>query len=113
MCSQEQLNEILMKTRLFSADLFGDKLVSVILFGSYARGDFDNESDVDIMVIVDMESKELAPYKYNYAHFGTELDLEYDVFNSFLLLDKVTFEQWKHMIPFYVNIMREGVTVNA
>jgi uncharacterized protein len=32
----------------------GEKLEKVILFGSYARGDYDEESDIDIMVIADI-----------------------------------------------------------
>ena len=43
--------------RLF--DLLGDKLDRVILFGSYARGDFTPESDIDIMVILNCSEEEL------------------------------------------------------
>jgi predicted nucleotidyltransferase len=38
------LNELIERVR----PVFGDKLKKVILFGSYARGDYDAESDVDI-----------------------------------------------------------------
>ena len=33
-------------------NVFGDSLVSVLLYGSYARGDYDEYSDVDIAAIV-------------------------------------------------------------
>ena len=33
-------------------EILGDKLVDVILFGSYARGDYTKESDVDVLIIV-------------------------------------------------------------
>ena len=33
---------------------YGEKLYKLILFGSCARGDFDNESDVDIMILLDV-----------------------------------------------------------
>ena len=42
-------NESLTKIRQFAENLFGEKLESVILFGSYARGDSDAESDFDVM----------------------------------------------------------------
>ena len=35
-------------------DTLGEKLDKVILFGSYARGDFDSDSDVDIFVPADV-----------------------------------------------------------
>jgi predicted nucleotidyltransferase len=34
-------------------DFFGDRLVSIMLFGSVARGDWDANSDIDILVIVE------------------------------------------------------------
>jgi predicted nucleotidyltransferase len=33
--------------------VFGDRLREIRLFGSYARGDADEESDVDVLVVVD------------------------------------------------------------
>lgn len=33
--------------------VYADKLLGVILFGSYARGDFRDDSDVDILLIFD------------------------------------------------------------
>ena len=45
MFTQSQLNEILQKISLKSKEIFGSSLDSVILFGSYARGDYDEESD--------------------------------------------------------------------
>jgi predicted nucleotidyltransferase len=113
MRNQNWINESLSKIRQFSEGLFGDKLEAVILFGSYARGDYDAESDIDIMILVDMDAGMLAPYKYQFAHFGTELDLTYDVFHSFVLQDKATFDYWKDTIPFYKNVTQGGLFVNA
>lgn len=33
-------------------DLYGDRLERIVLFGSYARGDFHEESDVDYLVVL-------------------------------------------------------------
>ncbi|MCG3108743.1 hypothetical protein L3N51_01028 [Metallosphaera sp. J1] len=33
--------------------VYGDKLVSVVLFGSYARGEQRRESDIDLLVVLD------------------------------------------------------------
>ncbi|GAB3761157.1 nucleotidyltransferase domain-containing protein [Spirosoma pomorum] len=32
--------------------LYGDRLRDVVLYGSYARGDYNSESDVDLMVVL-------------------------------------------------------------
>jgi predicted nucleotidyltransferase len=44
-------------------DLYQDRLCDVFLFGSYARGEQDAESDLDIMIILN-----------NYERYGEELD---------------------------------------
>jgi predicted nucleotidyltransferase len=103
----------LSKVHQFAEGLFGEKLEAVILFGSYARGDYDDESDIDIMIVVDMDATVLAPFKYHFARFGTDLDLTYGVFHSFVLQDKATFDYWKDTIPFYKNIVQGGMLVNV
>ena len=113
MRQEDWRNESLTKIRQFAENLFGEKLEAVILFGSYARGDNNSESDFDVMILVDLDSCKLAAYKYELARFGTGLDLEYGVFHSFVLQDKEAFEYWKETIPFYKNVTDEGVLVNA
>jgi len=58
--------------------LYGPRLRDVLLFGSYARGDFDSESDVDVLVVLD----ELANYGAEVDRTGpavSELSLKYGV----------------------------------
>ena len=33
-------------------DIMGSKLTKVIVYGSYARGDYNSSSDVDVMILV-------------------------------------------------------------
>jgi predicted nucleotidyltransferase len=33
--------------------VFGDELVSLVLYGSYARGDFERDSDVDLLIVLE------------------------------------------------------------
>lgn len=35
-------------------DIYGKHIKQIILYGSYARGDFHSDSDIDIMVLVDL-----------------------------------------------------------
>lgn len=45
----EQLNTILGEITDNIKDLYGSKLKKIILYGSYARGHQDEESDIDLM----------------------------------------------------------------
>ncbi|MDR1831280.1 MAG: nucleotidyltransferase domain-containing protein [Fusobacteriaceae bacterium] len=110
---QEQVKEMLGKVNGYARELFGNRLDSVILFGSYAKGSYDEESDIDIMIIADVERQELAKYRYDFAHYGTGLDLEYGVFHSFTLQDKKTFTEWQDSIPFYQNVLAEGIVYDG
>lgn len=89
-------------------ELYGTRLIAVYLFGSYARGDYDEGSDLDVMVVLDtydsywdelVRSEELA----------SNLSLEYDVTVSRTIM---TEEQWeKGDLPVLRNVRAEGVPV--
>ena len=49
---REELFEILREVKERLKEILGDDLVEVILFGSYARGEAREDSDVDVLVVV-------------------------------------------------------------
>ena len=79
MCSQSKLNQILSAVAAAAKDTFGDDLQSVILYGSYARGDYDDASDIDIMIIADVNREDLFRYKRPIIRVTSELGLENDI----------------------------------
>jgi uncharacterized protein len=48
MLTRSQINGIVNRVADEMSRMFADRLKSVILYGSYARGDYDNESDISI-----------------------------------------------------------------
>lgn len=44
---------ILQKVKTGLARIYGDRLKGIYLFGSYARGEADDESDMDMLIILD------------------------------------------------------------
>lgn len=110
-CSQSKLNKILNKMAAVAKSTFGDKLQAVILYGSYARGDYDDASDIDIMIIADVNREDLFRYKKPIIKVTSELGLENDVVVTATLKDKKTFEQYKSALPFYQSVLKEGVEI--
>lgn len=52
MCTRNELNLILQTmTRAYQA-VYESNVVKIILYGSYAGGDYQEESDIDIVAIV-------------------------------------------------------------
>lgn len=107
------LNQLLSEIMQYSLKTFGSRLDSVILYGSYARNEADAESDVDVMILVNEDAQELSSHRYALNSFGTVLDLKYGVLTSMVLKDAETFYKWKDVLPFYQNVLKEGVKVVA
>ena len=107
------LNQLLSEILQYSLKTFGSRLDSVILYGSYACNEADAESDVDVMILVNEDAQELSSHRYALNSFGTGLDLKYGVLTSMVLQDAETFYKWKDVLPFYQNVLKEGVKVVA
>lgn len=111
MCTQAMLTEILDKVVLFSKDIFKDKLTDVILFGSYARGDFDEESDIDILIVANLPSEEIQNYRDRLDSICGEMLFDYGVLVSIIEKDYDTYNRYADILPFYKNIVKEGVKI--
>ena len=105
------LNNLMKETYSALSSVFGEKLDEVWLYGSYARGDFDAESDIDIMALVDLTKEQLATYRRKVSDLSSDLDLKYDVLLSIKLQDKATFLRFSNTLPLFQNVMREGKRV--
>ena len=92
-------------------EVLRDKLHAVVLYGSYARGDYDAESDVDIMVLADIPRECLAAYKNDFIALSSALGLEYDVVITITLKDTETFYRYLEAVPFYKTVQREGIRI--
>ena len=57
MCTQFQLNEIMKAMVECYRSVYGDQIVDIVLYGSYARGDYTENSDIDIVAIVHGDRK--------------------------------------------------------
>ncbi|MCK4762661.1 MAG: nucleotidyltransferase domain-containing protein [Candidatus Aminicenantes bacterium] len=92
-------------------NLFYDKLAKIILYGSYARGDYDDDSDVDIIALIDDDN--LKKYEKEILMIDVDLSLKYDVDLSIFIENSDEFALNKSVIPLYKNIAGEGVNIHA
>lgn len=88
--------------------IYGDKIHGIYLYGSYARGDFDEESDIDFTAIVEGDQVDLRRKRYQVSRDLTDISLDYDVVISFGVIPADLFEEHKNFLAYYKNILREG-----
>ena len=105
----KQENIILIKNlKILLQDNFGNNIEDVILFGSHAKGTATNQSDYDVLIILNNN------YDWKYRDQMTdiiyEMELKYD-----LLFDKhlLSLNEIKHSLkgaePIYQNAIKNGI----
>lgn len=84
-----------------------DNVVSIILYGSVAKGTNTEESDVDIALLVkgnmDKNTEEQL------SDFVVDMNLEYDKVFSVIDIEYNMFRKWEKVTPFYSNVNKEGI----
>ncbi len=111
MCTNSELQTVLKEVKKASQKLYGDMLNRIILFGSYARGNCTEESDIDIMIVLDGDTDEVKRLRGVTAEMASDISLDQDVFLSIMLRDRKHFEDNLDFLPFYQNIIKEGIVV--
>jgi Predicted nucleotidyltransferases len=90
--------------------IYKDNLKDVILFGSRARGDFTEESDIDILIV-------LANIANREEEFNRVFRIEREVeerYDNKVIISAVVTTQHDYssgLQPLYLNVQREGVSI--
>ena len=89
-------------------ELLKDDLVKVVLYGSCARGDYTEDSDVDIALIVKKDRSEFTKYNSGLAAIATELAMKYFAVVNFVCLPYDEYQDRKEWYEYFRNIAMEG-----
>ncbi len=103
-----KLKQLLKKFKKGLAQLYGSRLKGVYLYGSYARGDFEQWSDLDVLVVLDTFERSPLELKRTSNLVG-ELSLEYLITISPVFLRE---QEWMTADkPLLRNVRAEGIAV--
>ena len=94
-------------------EILGSHLKKVVLYGSYARGDYNEHSDIDIMVLTDLTDDEIIEYRGKIWDFTYDIELDNNVILSPLIKNIDKFNSWLEVKPFYMNVVSEGVVLHG
>ncbi|MBQ9521480.1 MAG: nucleotidyltransferase domain-containing protein [Oscillospiraceae bacterium] len=89
--------------------LFPGEVMDVILYGSYARGEAQPGSDLDVMVLLDTSREDIAKRKWDISGVGFELSLDCGVMVSLFVENRTFFQTFLPALPFFQNVSKEGI----
>lgn len=113
MCTKNELNLILQTMVKAYRSIYGERIIKIVLYGSYARGDYKGDSDIDIVAIVQGERAVLQEGLKQIWDISSDLELEYGTIVSPTVIPYEEFEKYKNDLPYYRNIQSEGVNIVA
>jgi len=86
-----------------------EQLVSVILYGSVARGTASSESDVDVALLIKGSLSSVTENEL--SDFIVDMNLKYDKVFSVIDIDIDNYEKWEAVTPFYKNVKQDGIVL--
>ena len=93
--------------------ILGKSLRKIILYGSYARGDYTENSDIDLMILTTLTDKEIERIEEKIYDLAFDFLMDHGVDISVVIKNEAQFNYWLGALPFYNNVQREGVVLNG
>ncbi len=92
-------------------NLLKNNLIKIVLFGSYARGDYNQFSDIDIFVLVQNKKDELNKILNLICEKLFDLDIKYNVTINPLIENLEIYNEYKDCSLLFENIEKDGVVL--
>ncbi len=92
-------------------NIYGGKLKKIVLYGSYATEQYQPGSDLDLMVLLDLAETDFYLYDDAVLDLTIELTTRYGIYISVIKNNIDFFDEWNETLPFFKNVVKEGVLV--
>jgi len=106
--SARQIQNILRELKKELRTIYGDKLKRLILYGSYARGEAWDGSDIDVAVLLDGK---ISPGREidRMLDIITDINLKYNMLISVYPVSEAALRTIRS--PLLLNVQREGISI--
>lgn len=85
----------------------------MVVYGSYARGDYTETSDIDVMIFTELKEEEIKKIENEIYDISFDIQMEFGVDISVIIKNENDFNYWLGTLPFYNNVQKEGVVING
>ena len=107
MTRQEVLTAFAQGTRR----ILKSNLSRLIVYGSYARGDYKENSDIDVMILTPLSKEEIEKVENQIFDLAFDLELEFGIVINPVLENEAHYRYWLGALPFYDNVEKEGIVI--
>ena len=104
---QETKTKILTDLKIHLQKNYGNSVKEVILFGSHARGDSNDDSDYDILILLEKDYSGQDENKI--LDLCYDIDLKYDILLDVHLISKREIASIRGRQPVFVNALKSGI----
>lgn len=104
----KRVQTILEETQKELQKIYHKRFKEMILFGSYARGDAAEDSDIDIILLLE-DVKDISAERERYLPVTGRISLKYDTVVSVVPFDFRDFHQKR--TPLILNVNKEGIRI--
>lgn len=92
-------------------DELGDAFSQAILYGSFARGDNNESSDIDLMILTTLSDEEIEQIKGNLYDLAFDIEIETGIIINPVIKNRLHFMYWVDTVPYYRNVKKEGIVL--
>ena len=83
----------------------------ILVYGSYARGDYKENSDIDVMILTTLSKQEIEEIQEKIFDLAFNLEPESGIVINPVIENRDHFEYWLGAVSFYNNVQKEGVVI--
>ena len=107
--NQEIIDRVTNITKEQIPAMMHDDVRAIIMYGSCARGDYTEDSDVDVAILTDSNRAESKKYGDELDELATQIGLDTFAIVNYVCLPYQEFEEKKEWYPYFMSIEKEGV----
>ena len=89
--------------------IYANDIEEVVMYGSYARGQETDESDIDMAIV--LKANQTDEQYDQLTDVVVDYELDIGITLSIISIEKTEFKEWKNTLPFYKNLAKEGIVL--